>query len=577
MLLAAAQSRYDSLLTRYLSQSKSKEPSALREDAFGLYEARRAYFKTCFDFCVAAPLFRANLDRVLTKMVSNQWREQVALHKDTGCLLERCGFDVERIRSCCDAMEVNENVFLKQLTVARTELERRARKEYQPARELDEYSISTVPYLTRQPNVAAALEGEEVASEKQGWLFMRTLSAKPTRSVWIRRWFFVKAGIFGWLVQGYRHGGAEESEKVGVLLCNIKPAFQEERRFCFEVKTKDTAILLQTETQADLTSWLAVFEQAKRAAVASSSLVASTQAFSILPPSAPAPPSEPAYVTKGHDGNTLSSATPASAEGLSLNPLYLPRHLRRDGKDGRDDDEFTFKHASTVGPGSGGSGAFSRAASMDIGRVLDPSSSSSSPSSPSPQPGQHRKTSSALGERGVAGPGGAGGISALIAASHNFLPFQIDPTKQVFVEQAKPTSLTPNTLSSTPSPVNLLTAATVTTGSGLVGIPDGSRGHRRTVSLDHGRQTTMGDGDKTVEYFPGYPVELRVQDEHFRMLFPGAGDSIVLLGRSRKNPAILKQREPKICTMAFFVFFPFSLSFLQGISNGSAKFLCATG
>jgi len=463
----------------------------------------------------------------------------MSLRKDTGGLLERCGYDIVRIRSCYDSMEVNESVFLKQLTVARAELERRTKREYQPARELDEYSTSTVPYLTSRAGIHA-LEGDEMTSEKQGWLFMRTLTGKPTRSLWIRRWFFVKAGIFGWLVQGYRGGGAEESEKVGVLLCNIKPAFQEERRFCFEVKTKDTTILLQAETQADLTSWLAVFEQAKRAAVESSHLVASTQAFSILPPSAPAPPSEPAYITKGHDGNITSSLTPVAGDGLSLNPLYFPRHLRRDG---RDEDGLGIERASTMGPSIGGS-VFSRAASMDISRVLDTSS---------PQPGQHRKTSSAVGDcnispTGLGSTGAPAGISALIAASHNVLPFQPDSSKALFSEPSKPTSLAPNTLISTPSPANLLTAATVTSGSGVAGISDANRerGHRKTVSLDHGRDPSASDGNDSLGHFPGYPLELKMQDEHFRMLFPGIRDNVVLLGKLDLLRAPAPVKPPKL-------------------------------
>jgi len=417
-------------------------------------------------------------------------------------------------------MEANEGVFREQLKAARTELERRAKKEYQPARELDEYSSSTVPYLTSRPH--AVIDGAEVLSEKQGWLFMRTLTGKPTRTLWIRRWFFIKAGIFGWLVQGYRAGGVEESEKVGVLLCNIKPAFQEERRFCFEVKTKDTTILLQTETQADLTMWMAVFEQAKRAAVESSSLVASSQAFSILPPSAPAPPAEPAYVTRGHDGNSASSAVPP--EGLSL----LPRTIRRE----TGDHSPGFERATTLGPGTGG--AFSRGTtSMDASR--------GAPEPLTPVRLDYRKVSSStMGERNtsLAAMGSSPvGISALIAASHNLLPVSPDPAKQVSMvlpEVQVPTvnTLAPNTLSSAPSPINLLTAATVTSGSGITGITDRSpvtapeKGHRRAMSLGNKEDTTHGE----YEYFPGYPMVLRVQDEHFRMLFPGTHDHVMQLG-----------------------------------------------
>ena len=74
--LSATQSTYDSLLARYLSQSKSKEPSSLREDAFQVYEARKAYFTAAFDFCIAAPALRAGLDRALTKVLSDLWRDQ---------------------------------------------------------------------------------------------------------------------------------------------------------------------------------------------------------------------------------------------------------------------------------------------------------------------------------------------------------------------------------------------------------------------------------------------------------------------------------------------------------------------
>lgn len=424
-------------------------------------------------------------------------------------------------------MEVNETVFRKQLITARIELEKRTKTEYQPARELDEYSISTVPYLTSRPGAAVALEGEAVASEKQGWLFMRTLAGKPTRSVWIRRWFFVQSGTFGWLVQGYRGGGVEESEKVGVLLCNVKPAFQEERRFCFEVKTKDTTILLQTETQADLTSWLAVFEQAKRTAVEGTSLITSSQAFSILPPSVPAPPSEPAYVTKGHGSNSASSVIPVSNDRVP-NVQHLHHLHHQDG--------LGFERATTMGPGT-----FGRGPSMDVMREGEATI-------PEPQESAIQKTgrkpSFTSGDRAplLPGLGGPSGISALIAASHNALPFQADSTKFAFAEhyksaeQHKPLSLTPNTLSSTPSPANLLTSATVTSGNGVTGTTEGSRlpekGHRKAISLDIDSSYGKEEPASEAEYFPGYPVELKYQDAHFRMLFPGTKDHVVLLGES---------------------------------------------
>jgi hypothetical protein len=526
----ATQAKYDTLLARYLSQSKSKEPSSLREDAFQLYEARKVYMKSCYDFCVAVSIFRANLDRLLTQVVTNQWQMQMHLRKETTIIAERCQTDIDRVRAWCDSVEASEPLFRMQLLTARKELESRTRRDHHPGRELEEYAVSTVPYLSSRPTIGAPMiEGEETPSEKQGWLFMRNMTGKPTRTVWIRRWFFVKAGIFGWLVQGYRSGGAEESEKVGVLLCNIKPAVQEDRRFCFEVKTKDTTILLQTETQADLTTWLAVFEQAKRTAVESSSISSSSQAFSILPPSAPAPPSEPAYVTKGHEGNTMMSADGSS---------HISRHFRREGRHGSDEDGIlSIERSATLGPFA--SGSYSRAASMDVARGDTPMLQ---PSGTFDRLGHrldvHRKIPSSV-ERAmspISPGGGSAGISALIAASHTALPFQVhDGPKSPHSEHYKSTTLAPNTLVGTPSPVNLATAATVTSGSGITsGGMDilrqpGVKGHRKTLSLNEENGHGKDGPSEYTEYPLHYPLELRIQDEHLKMLFPGPRSDILLL------------------------------------------------
>lgn len=44
-ILDQTQKQYDHIQARYLAQAKTKEPSALREDAFQLHEARKAYLK----------------------------------------------------------------------------------------------------------------------------------------------------------------------------------------------------------------------------------------------------------------------------------------------------------------------------------------------------------------------------------------------------------------------------------------------------------------------------------------------------------------------------------------------------
>ncbi|EWC44036.1 hypothetical protein DRE_01388 [Drechslerella stenobrocha 248] len=284
-----SQQRYDMLLQRYAGQSKSKEASALREDAFQLHESRKIYIRSSFDFCIKAPELRASLDRVITRVTTDLWREQVKHRRCFSLSVDRYEPKMDRIRSWSDAMETSAAIFKHELALARRDMEEQAKSVSKPSRELEDYSTSTVPFLTtRGKESAASLMREAETIEKQGWLFIRSATGKPgARSTWFRRWCFVKDGIFGCLVQGPRGSSVEETEKIGLLLCNVKPAFQEDRRFCFEIKTKDTSMLLQAETQQDLSLWLSVFESAKRAAVLSSSSPATNMsAFAISPPSA---------------------------------------------------------------------------------------------------------------------------------------------------------------------------------------------------------------------------------------------------------------------------------------------------
>ncbi len=244
---------FDAVIARYLSQSKSKEASSLREDAFQVHEARKAYLKAAMDFCIAAPELRATLDQLVVRIFSDQFREMRVAREASAAPLNRMNAEVERVRGWSREMEDSEKAFKRELAAARRQIEDSASLMTKPSREIHDYEVSTVPYLGTGASTTLSLTSptkpnQHETGEKQGWLFLKSIVGKPSRTVWSRRWFFVKNGIFGWLIQGSRSGGVEESEKIGVLLCGVRPAFQEERRFCFEVKTKDTTCFCDHRT-----------------------------------------------------------------------------------------------------------------------------------------------------------------------------------------------------------------------------------------------------------------------------------------------------------------------------------------
>ncbi|KAL4881316.1 hypothetical protein BJY04DRAFT_218486 [Aspergillus karnatakaensis] len=568
-VLDQAQKQYDTLQARYSSQSKSKEPSSLREDAFQLHEARKAYLKASMDFSVQAPQIRNALDRLLIRVSFEQWRELKTLHNNNGGAFAKWGQEMDRIKGWVHEMEGSERFSKRELFSARSQIEEAAETAARPSRELEDYSISTVPYLGSRP--LSTIDTKEARPEKQGWVNLRILSSKPTRTNWVRRWAFLKNGIFGCLVQGMRSGGVEETERIGVLLCSIRPAFQEERRFCFEVKTKSNNIMLQAETQKELMDWIAAFEAAKRKALenpASTDLSPSGKptvqdpAFAISQPPAPEFSADPAdYLTP----NVSDDQSSSDRSGM----LPLPD---RDASAFRNSSDFSTHRRLTMDPESPAKDHTSR-----LIQKLD----------------LHRRSNNAVQpSNSISGAGG--GIASLISSSYNALSStEIDANKLL-----PPSTLTPATLANPPAPTNLSKAAVLVSnerGIGLGvsdktgGMPSGmmanlwgssnwgfmnrleqeygglseeknqiqepgvkeiettgnSTGakpkvrHRPTVSLDGDaskvQQAILGTAQEYPEY---YPPQLKIQDAQFRLLFPNVRkeEPLVLVFRATWNP-----------------------------------------
>jgi hypothetical protein len=599
--LEHTQRTFDGAIARYAGQAKTKEPSSLREDAFQLHEARRAYLKASMDFCVLAPQVRTTLDKLLVKVVSEQWRDMKSARDTSSASFSKYNGDMERVKGWSREMENGERVFKRELQMARQQVENSAEQNTRPTRDLDIYGASTVPYLGNSGPTSANLHSPakpdpaNEKAEKQGWLFQRTITGKPARTYWVRRWFFVKNGIFGWLAQGIRSGAVEESEKIGVLLCGIRPAFQEERRFCFEVKTKDTTILLQAETQNDLTEWISSFEVAKRKALEDTSKEISGQsvdaAFSISPAIAP---EFAAKTSEGHAHQLSDDMTPIErsetlaipgVDGLASRGSFDVTQTRRGTAFDRDGESSSRDHAARI------------MQKLDLTRksTVGPQLSGSNPSGPA-----------------------TGGIASLISASlasasHNILPVNQIPspapglpdTRLIIGQTLTSSSLAPATLASPPAPTNLSKAAVAVSGERGIGLgrsggmPGGLMGnlwgsfnwghisrlergevdvtrersgsqssvynvpqldgndkptdtssrdpspgratpsssvHRKTMSMGGTpARTNLNPADEFPNY---YPLPLKVQDAQFRVLFPHVPrrEKVVLVFRAMWNP-----------------------------------------
>ena len=535
------------------------------------------------DFSVQAPQIRNALDRLLVRISFEQWREFKTMHNNNGSNFAKWDQEMDRIKGWIHEIEGSEKLSRRELLSARKQIEESAEVAIRPSRELEDYSISTVPYVGSRPQLSMNMAGE-IRPEKQGWVNLRAFTGKPTRTTWVRRWVFLKNGIFGCLVLGARTGGVEESERIGVLLCNVRPAFQEERRFCFEVKTKSNSIMLQAETQKELMEWISAFEAAKRKALEnpastdlsiSGKITVQDPAFSISQPPAPEFSADPSDSLTPNAGDEQSSSDRAGTLPL---PERDPASLRSSTEIGG--RRFT-------GPESGESSTRDHTSRIIQKLDLHRKSNNTAQASPLPSVG--------------------GGIASLITASHNAIPSMPigvggdneasrsrSLTNRSLTNRNAPyTNLAPLTLANPPAATSMSKAAVIVSnergiGLGQVdstgGMPSGmmanlwgssnwgfvnrfrhdslaqlesdtsdqemqipsspmSDSSKRTVtgadtpaaskdqkSGSRHRQTLSLDGstpspEKPVlgtayEYPSYYPLQLRIQDAQFRLFFP---------------------------------------------------------
>ncbi|RDA86751.1 hypothetical protein CP532_4200 [Ophiocordyceps camponoti-leonardi (nom. inval.)] len=501
--LDRAQKAYDSTLARYVGQSKSKEASALREEAFLLWAARKSYLEASVEICELASQLRLTLDTLLIQVCGDLW-DEMGRSRDAWNDAMRWTREMARVRAWAKNLEATESSFRRQLQAARKELAETALEELKPSRELDDYSTSTVPYLgSRGPDNTA----QKRIMDKQGWLFLRMFTNKPIRYVWVRRWYYISGGVFGYLTPGPQ--GVLQGEQVGVLLCSAKPAVGEERRFCFEVKTKIHSTILQAETQKELIEWLDAFEATKKRFFAmddpNSLPGGSDPAFTISPPSVPE------FAAKAIDAEDVGPGFERVAT------LAAPIQDSRQSFDANGGGRRSFT--------SLGREMASRDDAARIMQKLD----------------LHRKSNySTSADVGPMSSSAAGGIASLISASHHLLPVHRagGSASRALTSLDKPDSLAPSTLAPPPIMTNLSrTAVAVTAERSFRALPTSIIANYWGSDIWTAEKAPVagpgGDAHTQRPLPPNYPMELRAQNAQFRLLFPTApNEKLVLVFRA---------------------------------------------
>ncbi|KAF7732102.1 SNF1-interacting protein [Apophysomyces ossiformis] len=260
--------RYETQLARYSTQSKTKEASAVREEAFQLHVARKSYVRMSGQHVLRILHFRSLLEHVLVERFSSATMAHMTDLDGTSEVWQKLDVSLASWRQwLIDDKDTCEYQLYK-LQMARKELQAEYIAQTKPVHDLERYTAAnaSASALNSRHSLdfsTATLRNEKMTSYKWGYLFMR-----GSRNYWYRKWFFLYDGYFGSCNVNPTpklKGAITVSERVSVLLCDIKPLPDADRRFCFEVMCAQQApFVLQAETEEEMRDWLTSFEKAKR-------------------------------------------------------------------------------------------------------------------------------------------------------------------------------------------------------------------------------------------------------------------------------------------------------------------------
>lgn len=252
------QAKYDKYLSIYLSSSKSKDPLMVIEDAKQLYQVRKEYIHASLDLVIEIQNLSKNLNKLLVGVNTDLWRNKWNIFgsRGVGDAIKEEWDKIQRIQSWNDSYTLAIEKLNSDMLAARNQVEEGCHIQFQPSTNVNDYKSTIINNRTLR-------DIDEPGVEKHGYLFMKTWTEKSSKPIWVHRWAFIKNGVFGLLVVSPSQTFVQETDKIGILLCNVRYAPNEDRRFCFEIRTNDFTAVFQAESLVELKSWLKVFENEK--------------------------------------------------------------------------------------------------------------------------------------------------------------------------------------------------------------------------------------------------------------------------------------------------------------------------
>ncbi|KAK2163582.1 hypothetical protein LSH36_77g06039 [Paralvinella palmiformis] len=155
--------------------------------------------------------------------------------------------------------------------------------------------------------------------KKEGYLFKRTTNAFKS---WVRRWFMIQGRQLVYRKRSKDNLAAMEED---LRICTVKPVYDGERRFCFEVLSPARCHMLQAESEQECQDWINSIQSAVSKAY-------NRQSTQDNPSSDEASPSVPSIPVESECNSSDSSENPemrpSGDEQKRSKPTWQPKSLR---------------------------------------------------------------------------------------------------------------------------------------------------------------------------------------------------------------------------------------------------------
>ncbi|KAG0682766.1 SNF1-interacting protein [Pichia californica] len=254
------QNKYDVISAKFMQLPKNYDPINTREDSLQLFEIRKQYIHISMNLWICIKQLESKISKSVTDFSNSFWNSFDNRNLNYGSKLSNAiGLtnlveEIKQLNKSADLKYSSSILLLKDLNRAKINSEDGAIKMYTPSLNINDFDS------TNLINENLYLENEKNLNEKHGWVFFKSNKLNGNKGeVWIKRWLFVKNGVFGFLSISQDGQYVQESDKIGVLLANIKYYPLEDRKFCFQINSKLTNLIIQVETLIELKSWLTVF------------------------------------------------------------------------------------------------------------------------------------------------------------------------------------------------------------------------------------------------------------------------------------------------------------------------------